>query len=64
MAGYDACEARNQCTENESDAYQHHLGCASHDRRRNAGMRIQLNIRCAQVKIREKPDFQTFYVKI
>ena len=36
--------ARNECTENESDVYQHHLRCTSHDHGLYAGMRRQLRI--------------------
>ena len=43
-ANCDACGAINQCTENESDVYQHHFRCTSHDRGRKAWMRMQLYI--------------------
>ena len=43
MTGCEECRTRNQCAENESDVYHYHVGCISHNRRQNAGMRRLLN---------------------
>ena len=38
MTGSDACCARNECSENESDVHQFHLICTSYECVWNAGM--------------------------
>ena len=63
MEGCEPCGARNQSTENESDMYQHHLSCTSHDRGRKAVIRRRLHMpqkfdKCTPIPISAQKDIK------